>query len=104
MFWLPAECLLTLDRLYSLYIFFSEFYVNDILSGACTPNNQPKVLKESPSTALVDANNVLGATASHFAMDIAIKKAKETGVGWVTVKGDYTINLINTNNGFRVIG
>ncbi|XP_026320620.1 uncharacterized protein LOC113230755 [Hyposmocoma kahamanoa] len=64
-----------------------EFYVNDILSGACTPNNQPTVLKESPSTAWVDANNVLGATASHFAMDIAIKKAKETGVGWVTVKG-----------------
>ncbi|RVE46248.1 hypothetical protein evm_009138 [Chilo suppressalis] len=45
------------------------------------------ILKENASTAWVDANNVLGATASHFAMDIAIKKAKDTGVGWVTVKG-----------------
>lgn len=62
-------------------------YVNDILSGACQPNNQPTVVKESVSTALVDANNVLGATASHFAMDIAMKKAKEAGVGWVTVRG-----------------
>ncbi|RVE40292.1 hypothetical protein evm_015058 [Chilo suppressalis] len=61
-------------------------YINDILSGACQPNNEPKILKENASTAWVDANNVLGATASHFAMDIAIKKAKDTGVGWVTVK------------------
>ncbi|XP_046970030.1 uncharacterized oxidoreductase YjmC isoform X1 [Vanessa cardui] len=64
-----------------------EFYVNDIISGACKPNNQPKILKENASTAWVDANNVLGATVSHFAMDIAINKAKQTGVGWVTVKG-----------------
>ncbi|XP_041984817.1 uncharacterized oxidoreductase YjmC-like isoform X2 [Aricia agestis] len=64
-----------------------EYYVNDILSGDCKPNNTPKVLKENPSTAWVDANCVLGATASHFAMDIAIKKARETGVGWVSVKG-----------------
>uniref|UniRef100_A0A2A4JUW3 Malate dehydrogenase n=1 Tax=Heliothis virescens TaxID=7102 RepID=A0A2A4JUW3_HELVI len=53
-----------------------ENYVNDIISGVCQPNNEPKVLKETKSTAWVDANNVLGATASHFAMDIAIKKAQ----------------------------
>ncbi|CAK1553023.1 unnamed protein product [Leptosia nina] len=64
-----------------------ELYVNDILSGACAPNNEPKILKQTASTAWVDANNVLGATVSHFAMDIAMKKAKETGVGWVSVKG-----------------
>ncbi|XP_069361615.1 uncharacterized oxidoreductase YjmC-like isoform X1 [Maniola hyperantus] len=64
-----------------------EFYIYDILSGDCKPDNQPVVLKENASTAWVDANQVLGATASHFAMDIAIKKAKATGVGWVTVKG-----------------
>ncbi|KAH9635841.1 hypothetical protein HF086_002401 [Spodoptera exigua] len=71
-----------------------EMYVNDILSGACKPNNQPKILKESQSTAWVDANNVLGATASQFAMDIAIKKAQETGVGWVSVKDDKQIYQI----------
>ncbi|XP_038211481.1 uncharacterized oxidoreductase YjmC-like isoform X2 [Zerene cesonia] len=64
-----------------------ELYVNDIISGACMPNNEPKVLKETASTAWIDANNVLGATVSHFAMDIAVKKAKESGVGWVSVKG-----------------
>lgn len=64
-----------------------EMYVNDIKSGACEPNNEPKILKETEATAWVDANNVLGATASHFGMDLAIKKAQKTGVGWVSVKG-----------------
>lgn len=68
-------------------------YVNDIITGACTPNNEPKILKENASTAWVDANNVLGATVSHFAMDLAISKAKQTGVGWVTVKGTCLIIL-----------
>lgn len=62
-------------------------YVNDISSGACTPNVQCKIIKEGPATALVDAMNVLGATSSHYAMEVAIKKAKSTGVGWVSVKG-----------------
>ncbi|CAB3242359.1 unnamed protein product [Arctia plantaginis] len=64
-----------------------EFYVNDIISGACEPNNKPEVLKETASTAWIDAKNVLGATSSHFAMDISMAKARETGVAWVVVKG-----------------
>lgn len=73
-------------EVFSLNI-FSEYYVNDIVSGACEPNNTPIILKETASTAWVDAKSVLGATASNFAMDIAIAKAKATGVGWVVVKG-----------------
>ncbi|XP_075981473.1 putative oxidoreductase YjmC isoform X2 [Anticarsia gemmatalis] len=64
-----------------------EMYVNDIKSGNCEPNNDPEILKETQSTAWIDAKNVLGATVSHFAMDLAISKAKNTGVGWVAVKG-----------------
>ena len=62
-------------------------YVNDVKNGVCKPSNEPKVLKETEATAWVDANNVLGATASHFGMDLAIKKAQKVGVGWVSVKG-----------------
>ena len=36
---------------------------------------------------LIDGNNSLGAVVGNFAMGVAIEKAKETGVGWVTVKG-----------------
>ncbi|XP_068620552.1 uncharacterized oxidoreductase YjmC-like [Battus philenor] len=64
-----------------------EFYLHDIETGACEPNNVPNVLKENATTAWVDANNVLGATASNLAMRMAIDKARMTGVGWVNVKG-----------------
>lgn len=70
-------------------IFFSDFYINDILSGGCEPNNKPEILKETASTAWIDAKNVLGATSSHFAMDIAMTKARQTGVAWVVLKGKY---------------
>ncbi|KAJ8718044.1 hypothetical protein PYW07_005974 [Mythimna separata] len=64
-----------------------ELYVNDIQTGACEPNNEPKILKETEATAWVDSCNVLGATSSHFCMDLAISKACKAGVGWVSAKG-----------------
>lgn len=69
-------------------------YVNDIITGACKPNEKCKIIKEGPATALVDAMSVLGATSSHYSMEVAIKKAKETGVGWVSVKGSSVIVFI----------
>ena len=54
-------------------------------------------VKETAATALVDGNNSLGAVVGNFAMGVAIRsvinhpaprrKARETGVGWVTVRG-----------------
>lgn len=61
--------------------------MNDIIAKVCMPNNEPKILKENKTTAWVDANNVLGATIAHFAMDLAIQKACCAGVGWISVKG-----------------
>ncbi|XP_047031076.1 (2R)-3-sulfolactate dehydrogenase (NADP(+)) [Helicoverpa zea] len=63
-----------------------EFYINDCQSGACVPTAKPEVLKESGATAWVDGHNALGATVGNFCMDVAIKKAKECGVGWVSAK------------------
>ncbi|XP_023341588.1 uncharacterized protein LOC111711452 [Eurytemora carolleeae] len=62
-------------------------YVADIRSKICSPNSIPSIEKETVSTAVVNGNNSLGAVVGHFAMDLAISKAKETGVGWVTVRG-----------------
>jgi len=62
-------------------------YVADIRSKICDPNNKPSIEKETASTALINGNNSLGAVVGNYAMDVAIKKAKNTGVGWVTVKG-----------------
>jgi len=61
-------------------------YVRDIQSGACFPNAQPTVVRETPAAAFVDGNAGLGAVVGQFSMQLAIEKARETGVGWVTAK------------------
>lgn len=58
----------------------------DIKENACNPNEEPSILKESASTAVIDGNNSLGAVVGTFAMNLAIKKAKESGIGWVVAR------------------
>lgn len=48
---------------------------------------KPEILHEKQSTAWVDGKNLLGPVVGNFCMDIAIEKAKETGIGWVVAKG-----------------
>ena len=47
---------------------------------------QLRVVHETPSTAVVDGDSGLGLVVAPFAMEIAIKKAKEVGTGWVSVQ------------------
>ena len=62
-------------------------YVNDVKRNICDGSVKPTIEKESVSTALVEGNNGLGPVVGNFCMDLAIKKAKETGIGWVCAKG-----------------
>ncbi|KPU78207.1 uncharacterized protein Dana_GF24300, isoform B [Drosophila ananassae] len=64
-----------------------EMYINDLAINATDGAATPKILKETPSTAWVDGQNGLGAVVGNFCMDLAIKKAKTVGVGWVCAKG-----------------
>lgn len=50
---------------------------------------RPRIVRESPVTALVDADAGLGHPASVFGMDLAIAKAKVTGVGVVAVRNSH---------------
>jgi len=45
-----------------------------------------KIIHETPSTAVVDADSALGLVAGPFAMEVAIEKAKNVGTGWVSVQ------------------
>lgn len=67
--------------------FSLEMYVNDVQHGTTSCTATPTILKESPATAWVDGNNGFGAVVGNFCMRLAIKKAKEVGVGWVAAKG-----------------
>jgi len=50
------------------------------------PAPRPRVIRESPVTALVDGDNGLGHVAAVFGMNLAIEKAAAAGVGIVCVR------------------
>ena len=62
-------------------------YINDLHKNCTNGNVIPEILKETPASAWVDGKNGLGAVVGNFCMDLAIKKAKEVGVGFVVAKG-----------------
>nr|XP_020476896.1 uncharacterized protein LOC109972411 [Monopterus albus] len=64
-----------------------DMYVKDIQTGICETSGEPVVEKESAATALVDGKNLLGPVVGNFCMNLAIKKAKEVGTGWVVAHG-----------------
>ncbi|MSP39523.1 MAG: Ldh family oxidoreductase [Deltaproteobacteria bacterium] len=64
----------------------NAWYVKWLRDGVMTAQPNIRVIAENSSTALLDADNGMGFVAGHRAMEIAVKKAKETGVGIVTVR------------------
>lgn len=63
-----------------------EYYINDLSINSTDGAARPTIIKETPACAWVDGNNGLGAVVGNFCMDLAIKKAKTVGVGWVCAK------------------
>jgi LDH2 family malate/lactate/ureidoglycolate dehydrogenase len=61
-------------------------YVDGIRAGSILPKVKPKIIKETSTTAAIDARHGLGQPAGFFGMNLAIKKAKRSGVGFVTVR------------------
>ena len=68
-------------------MFVTEMYVKDVKSGTTVSDKEPVILKELAGTAWVDGNNLLGPCVGKFCIDLAIKKAKEAGIGMVVAKG-----------------
>lgn len=64
-----------------------DMYVKDIQTEICAKDGEPVVEKETVATALVDGRNLLGPVVGNFCMNLALKKAKEVGIGWVVARG-----------------
>ncbi|XP_076461628.1 putative oxidoreductase YjmC [Babylonia areolata] len=66
-----------------------NYYMQDLLKAnvSTSATQEPEVVKETAATALVDGHNLLGPVVGNFAMDLAIRKAKDVGIGWVSVRG-----------------
>lgn len=65
---------------------FKPIYIDRINAGIQKPVTKIDVLKETPTTAVLDANDGMGMVVSKLAMQMAIDKAKKFGMGMVTVR------------------
>uniref|UniRef100_A0A0N5C409 Malate dehydrogenase n=1 Tax=Strongyloides papillosus TaxID=174720 RepID=A0A0N5C409_STREA len=82
-----------------------EMYMRDVKTGACKGKGEPKILNDFGATAWVDGNNLLGPVVGNFCTDLAIKKAKNFGIGLVSAKGSnhygiagyYTLKCLENN-------
>ncbi len=59
----------------------------DLLSiGRINPRPNPRIIRETPSTATFDGDNGLGLVIGPKANDVAMEKAEVAGSGWVAVR------------------
>ena len=61
-------------------------YHQGIKKGMIKIDAQPEVVFETPISAVIDAHDAMGQVVSHRAMEMAIEKAKVSGVGIVSVR------------------
>ena len=61
-------------------------YVSQIKGGRIVADGRPEVIEQGASSAVVDGKRGFGQVAASYAMDVAIKKASETGMGGVAVR------------------
>jgi LDH2 family malate/lactate/ureidoglycolate dehydrogenase len=59
-------------------------------SGHLNPRPEMKILKETPAVTFLNADSAMGAVSASFAMDKAIEKAKNVGIGWTLVTNTVT--------------
>lgn len=65
---------------------FKPIYIDRIKSGILNPVTKIDILKETPTTAVLDANDGMGMVANKKAMDMCIEKAHKYGMGMVAVR------------------
>ncbi len=64
-------------------------YYNDLKNGWTKPTDLSKIVKETKATALIDGGQSLGQVVGHKGMELAIKKARETAIGIVSVRNSH---------------
>ena len=65
---------------------FKPVYLDRIKQGIQNPITNIETIKETPTTAVLDGHHGMGQVIGHYAMSLAIKKAKEYGMGMVAVR------------------
>lgn len=65
---------------------FKPVYLDRIKSGIQNAVTNIEIIKETPTTAVIDGHHGMGQVIGYKAMSMAIKKAKEYGMGMVVVR------------------
>lgn len=65
---------------------FKPVYLDRIRDGIQNPITNFEIIKETPTTVVVDGHDGMGQVIGYRAMQLAIKKAKEYGMGMVVVR------------------
>jgi len=65
---------------------FKLIYLDRIKEGILNPITNYKIVREGPTTAVIDGQNGMGHVISYHAMKMAIEKAKKYGMGMVAVR------------------
>jgi len=63
-----------------------SIYLDRIKEGILNPVTNYKIIKEGPTTAVLDGQNGMGHVIAFNAMKMAIEKAKKFGMGMITVR------------------
>lgn len=61
-------------------------YTDGMKAGVILPTVEPVMVLETPSTATIDGNAGLGQVVAYYSTNVAIDKARQSGVGIVTVR------------------
>ena len=65
---------------------FKPIYIDRINAGIQKPVTEYEVIKDTPTTLVVDAHDGMGMVASHKAMKSIIEKAKTYGMGMAAIR------------------
>lgn len=65
---------------------FKSIYVDRILDEVQEPITNFEVIRETPTTAVVDGHDGMGMVVAHRSMKLAIEKAKQYGMGMVAAR------------------
>lgn len=90
---------------------FKPIYIDRIKDGILNPKTEFEVIRQTPTTAVVDGHNGMGMVIGTKAMQMAIDKAKQYGMGMVAVRNSthygiagYYATMCTENNMVGITG
>lgn len=90
---------------------FKPIYIDRIKDGILNPRTEYEIVKETPTTAVVDGHNGIGMVVGTKAMQLAIDKAGAYGMGMVAVRNSthygiagYYATMCTKNNMIGITG